>query len=343
MLTREFESEASTKTPNESIHITQSLSSQGSPDDELKSLKNGTSDIGTLESQLAEPTILFDSSSVQTPLCIIHDGSGQTSMYRRLRAPDRSIFGFDDPDFLSPILQTSSIEQMAGRYVASLSLIEAPSLIMGGSLTHTSSLDPSQSSSISPFSLFTNRPEGWSFGGVVAYEAVRQLFDAGIPIRGLLLIDSPLPDNHKPLPEEVINYILANSNTAAAHPDDEPPSPDPYLLRSFKHCARLLSQYNPPPLSPDQQSHIMTVVLRSADDFDAQGHCGVEYRLLESQDVRDEAIEGWRGLVGKLKVLDIEGTHFDVFKEDKVSYVHNQFCWREADEGVKYRLKQTRR
>ena len=172
-------------------------------------------------------------------------------------------------------------------------------------------------------SFFTNRPVGWSFGGVVAYEAVRQLLDAGLPIRGLLLIDSPLPHNHKPLPEAIINYILGKSNTVAASTnDDERPSPDPYLVRSFKHCAHLLGQYNPHPLSPDQQSHLRTVVLRSADDFDAQGLCGVEYGWLERQDVRDEAIEGWRRLVGNLEVLDIEGTHFDVFRADKVSIVH---------------------
>ena len=321
VLSREPKSKASIKTPNESIPITQSPSSQGSLDDEPKSLENSTQDIGTLEPTLTKPTILFHSSRVQIPLCVIHDGSGQTGIYRNLHSPDRSILGFDDPDFLSPILQTSSIEQMAGRYIASLSPFEAPSLIMGGSLTHISSLDPSKRSSIPLLALFTNRPAGWSFGGVVAYEAVRQLLDAGFPIRGLLLIDSPFPYNHKPLPVEVINYILGNSNTAAAPNNDEPPSADPYLLRSFKHCAHLLSQYNPPPLSPDQQSRIKTVMLRSADEFDAQRLCGVEYGWLERQDVRDEAIEGWRQLVGNLEVLDIEGTHFDVFKGDKVSNV----------------------
>lgn len=39
--------------------------------------------------------------------------------------------------------------------------------------------------------------------------------------------------------------------------------------------------------------------------------------------MRDEAIEGWRRLVGNVEVLDIEGTHFDVFKADKVSNVRD--------------------
>lgn len=143
MQSGEFKSQASSKAPNESIPITQSPSRQGPLDRELKILEKDTPDIGTPELTLTEPTILFDSSSVQTPLCIIHDDSGQISMYRQLRSPDRSILGFEDPDFLSPNLQTSSIEQMARRYVASLSPFEAPSLIMGGSLAHIFPPDPS--------------------------------------------------------------------------------------------------------------------------------------------------------------------------------------------------------
>ena len=150
MQSGDFKSQPSIKTPNESVPIIQSLSSQEPLDGELKSLKNDTPNIGTPELTLTEPTILFDSSSVQTPLCIIHDGSGQISMYRQLRSPDRSIFGFEDPDFLSPNLQTSSIEQMARRYVASLSPFEAPSLIMGGSSAHISPLDLSPERSSIP-------------------------------------------------------------------------------------------------------------------------------------------------------------------------------------------------
>ena len=73
-------------------------------------------------------------------------------------------------------------------------------------------------------------------------------------------------------------------------------------------------------------------MLRSADDIDTQGLCGVEYGWLERQDVRDEAIEGWRRLVGDLEVLDIGGTHFDVFRADKVGNVRDWiFFWKDAD------------
>lgn len=167
---------------------------------------------------------------------------------------------------------------------------------------------------------------GWSFGGVVAYEAARQLLTLGFPLRGLLLIDSPFPHDHKALPEAVINHVLGTSNSTY----NKSPPPDSHLLRSFKHCAQLLSQYNPPPLSSDHRSRIKTVALRSADTLDTQGLCGVEYGWLERQDVRDEAVEGWKGLVGEMEVLSIEGNHFEGFKADKVRLVMIFFFFLES-------------
>lgn len=42
--------------------------------------------------------------------------------------------------------------------------------------------------------------------------------------------------------------------------------------------------------------------------------CGVEYAWLERQDLRDAAVDGWRGLVGEgMEVLEVEGNHFEIF------------------------------
>ena len=46
--------------------------------------------------------------------------------------------------------------------------------------------------------------------------------------------------------------------------------------------------------------------------------CGVEYAWLERQDVRDAAVDAWRGLVGEgMEVLEVEGNHFEVFAKGK--------------------------
>ncbi|KAL8719406.1 MAG: hypothetical protein Q9225_003591 [Loekoesia sp. 1 TL-2023] len=269
------------KSPNENPFSATAMSAQATLDDALRKLEENVPPPEFLKVIPAKPTMLHPSINTQTPICLIHDGSGQSSMYRQIHSPDRSILGFADPDFQSPTLQTTSVEQMASRYILSLSPSETHSLIIGG----------------------------WSFGGVVAYEAARQLSARGFQVRGLLLIDSPLPRNHEPLPEKVIQHVTSTTSAPVS----------PNLLREFKHCARLLSRYNPPPFTGEQQASIKTVMLRSADTFDAQALCGVEYPWLGSQEARSQAIEGWKGLVGdSLDVLTIPGDHFEIFKADNL-------------------------
>ncbi len=39
---------------------------------------------------------------------------------------------------------------------------------------------------------------GWSFGGVVGFEATRQLTRRGVPVKGVVLIDTPFLVDHVP-------------------------------------------------------------------------------------------------------------------------------------------------
>lgn len=130
---RQTDSKANFQTPNESTPTTRPPSSQGFLGNHLGDFEDRSPQTHITKPTPTKPTILHASSRLQTPLCLIHDGSGQSSMYRQIRSPDRSILAFHDPDFLSPSPQTTSIEQMACRYVASLSPLETPSVIIGGS------------------------------------------------------------------------------------------------------------------------------------------------------------------------------------------------------------------
>ncbi|KAL9583818.1 MAG: hypothetical protein Q9212_002491 [Teloschistes hypoglaucus] len=275
------------KSPGENPFSATAMSAQATLDDAARKLEEHLIPprFGLLNFTPSRPSMLHISATPQTPLCLIHDGSGQSSMYRQICTPDRSILAFADPDFHSPALQTTSVEQMASRYIASLSPSDTPSLIIGG----------------------------WSFGGIVAYEIARQLSASGvIRVRGLVLIDSPLPLNHSPLPEKVINHVIASSSASGS-------AINVNLLREFKHCARLLSEYNPAPLTASRRNGgIKTIMLRSADTFDTESRCGVEYPWLRDQEARRRSIEGWKGLVGAdLGVLEIPGNHFEVFDGDK--------------------------
>lgn len=152
------------QTPNESTPTTRS-----SPSQEESLGNNDLGDFGDQYPQIhleqptpTKPTVLHASSGLQTPLCLIHDGSGQSSMYRQIRSPDRSILAFHDPDFLSPARQTTSIEQMARRYVASLSPLETPSLIIGGSSFFPRFLSPLKKYPIQTFPKESRSPRFYS-------------------------------------------------------------------------------------------------------------------------------------------------------------------------------------
>jgi len=156
---------------------------------------------------------------------------------------------------------------------------------------------------------------GWSFGGVVAFEAATQLQSAGFDVKGLILIDSPLPRNHQPLPEGIITHVLSNTLSTPNSPKKNRDIINPHLLTEFKHNAALLGTYSPP-----TTTYFKTVMLRSRDILDTEALCGVKYDWLSSQRARDEAVKGWEGILGgKVDVLEIPGNHFEAFDEKYVS------------------------
>lgn len=80
------------------------------------------------------PIVLHISHGEQAPLCLFHDGSGQVSMYARLRDHDRSAYAFFDPHFGSDKRPYCSINQMTKYYVSLLSRSNLSPLIVSGKL-----------------------------------------------------------------------------------------------------------------------------------------------------------------------------------------------------------------
>ncbi|KAI4262752.1 MAG: hypothetical protein L6R42_002078, partial [Xanthoria sp. 1 TBL-2021] len=234
-----------------------------------------------------KPSLLHLSSNGEgTPLFCFHDGSGQGNVYGRIADIDRTLYAFSDPDFATNNPRPQSLSEMAERYAATFSKAETPNVILGG----------------------------WSFGGVVAFEVAQILRGLGFSVRGLVLIDSPYPKNHEPLPEDIVRFVLSRSVSKNGvnknHGND--PGNNSHLLTEFKANATLLGKYSTPQVRCD----VKTVVLRSRDTFDSSGLCGVKYGWLESQIARTEAIKGWESIVGEsVDVLDIPGHHFQAFDE----------------------------
>jgi thioesterase domain-containing protein len=134
---------------------------------------------------------------------------------------------------------------------------------------------------------------------------VQQLRKLGVKVKGLILIDSPSPINHKPLPDEVIAYVTRSNST------------DGTLAQEFRRNASLLGLYEPRPL--DEKAKLNVIMLRSKDTFDTETLCSVRYDWLSSQDARAEDITKWESLAGsKVNVLPIRGNHFEPFTSENV-------------------------
>ena len=86
---------------------------------------------------------------------------------------------------------------------------------------------------------------GWSFGGVLAFEASRQLRKAGIVVKGVILIDSPFPIGHQALPSEVISYIVKKPANGRGVISEAARKARGIVQSQFQRHARMLEQYDP--------------------------------------------------------------------------------------------------
>lgn len=124
----------------------------------------------------------------------------------------------------------------------------------------------------------------------------------------VLLIDSPCPLNHQPLPPQVVEYILGPkklSRTALAT-----------MVSQFDNHARFLAKYRTQQPIPPQRRYVM---LHSTQVLDTTRLCGVPYPWLESQQERVLALRQWESILNRpLTVYDIPGNHFEPFNDENV-------------------------
>ncbi|GAB0138039.1 t1pks [Epichloe bromicola] len=235
------------------------------------------------------PTQLHVGAGTQVPLYLFHDGSGQVGMYKHLHGHDRTTYAIFDPHFGSNNNKRQfhcSVNQMAEEYVTAILS------------------NPKQRSS--PLIL-----GGWSFGGVVAFEAAQQLAVRGFEVKGLVLIDSPSPIDHEPLPAAIISSIARHQHVASSR--------SVALEEEFISNASLLATYKPESFHKATGRRLKTVMLRSQDVLDTEALHDVRYDWLSRQDTRAAAIVAWEEIVGgHVEVLPIQGNHFQPFLKDMI-------------------------
>lgn len=139
----------------------------------------------------------------------------------------------------------------------------------------------------------------------MAYEIAQQLTRLGKRVQGVILIDSPFPQDHIGLPEQVIQQILKPLN----------PKTRAVLSTQFRSHAKFLSDYR----ATRDISKAQFVTLHCRDTYNTTKLCGVQYPWLEDQAARFESLAKWKKLCGKSHVLSIPGNHFEPFSPSNVS------------------------
>ena len=245
----------------------------------------------TLKLQNPLGTICLADKSVKlAPLFLIHDGSGVCLSYHRIQPFGRTIYSVHDPKFLEPD-SWSGIPAMAQAYAKLIKATSPGPLILGG----------------------------WSFGGVVAFEAARVLQAEGHVVAGVVLIDSPPPFNHKPLSAAIINDVAKGGGKGELVGD----TIRSLVRKSFTSCARMLESFKPEAATSTSRSAPRTFLLRSTDGYDLNTESdGGDFENPWLQDRSDPrtSLVGWEIVTGaKVPHTDIPGNHFQAFDAANVS------------------------
>jgi thioesterase domain-containing protein len=144
---------------------------------------------------------------------------------------------------------------------------------------------------------------------VAAFETARQLFELGISVKGVLLIDSPSPIDNVHFSEALIDLIVDRDLHSAN-------SEIKRLVKTqLKMNSRMLERYEP---LANCAPHPPLVQLRSREPFMPDGIDDVPEWLADRSDPR-KAYAGWEKLVEvPVRTWDIPGNHFQPFQASNV-------------------------
>ena len=181
-----------------------------------------------------------------------------------------------------------------------------------------------------PYSLL-----GYSVGGIIAYEAARQLIMAGEVVERLYLVDSPCPLVIPPMPPKLIEFLDSIDRFSGKKQGTEEPEEAVKPMGSLHVTQTLISleSYVPKPL-PDMALSPRTTyyvakqgVAREAEvkwPQVSERDRKVMTWLLDDRTGLGGTGDGWEMLVdrAKLKIFPIEGNHFNIMREPYVSTLH---------------------
>lgn len=176
---------------------------------------------------------------------------------------------------------------------------------------------------------------GWSVGGVLAYEASKQLIEAGEELGCLILIDAPCPITVPPMSSILIEFLDSSGAFDGMHSNRQSPmlaEKKQELLNHFNFTVNCLGRYTPTPL-------LLSTGIRPPKTFIIWAQDGVHHNTEgsippASLDVTGSWIldkrtdfgpGGWESLLPvDNPILVVPGNHFTMMAADHVS-AHKTF------------------
>ena len=159
---------------------------------------------------------------------------------------------------------------------------------------------------------------GWSAGGVISFETVRQLIEAGDTVETLVFIDTPCPLIIEPLPGTLHRFF--GSIGLLGEGDGAIDKLPPWLLSHFASSVHALSTYDAQPIDPAKCPNVWAIwcedgVCKEPDDPRPEpypyGHAQwlLENRIDFGTNLWEEFLD-----VGKINCRQMPGNHFSMMK-----------------------------
>lgn len=226
------------------------------------------------------------------PVFLVPDGSGSAAVFRNIGSLDgRLVYGLNSPFLADPGLKwEGGVPEIAQHYIAQMRAKQPRGPYIIG---------------------------GWSFGGVVSYEMVRQLWDAGETVDGLFLLDSPCPQRMPPLPHTIIDWAQASGALAGLGIKAFAPA----MAAHFREAIKTLETYSPPALDCLAPGQLRVALLTAVDGVSADPseventNETVEWLF---GDRRGLGPHGWDKLcgAGRVEVREFRGNHFTMMEAE---------------------------
>ncbi|THC96716.1 hypothetical protein EYZ11_003822 [Aspergillus tanneri] len=229
------------------------------------------------------------------------DGSGSATSYAHLpKIPDTAAYGLNCPYMKTPHDMNCSLEELTAKYI----------------------LQIRRRQPTGPYYL-----AGWSAGGICAYEAARQLSDAGESTARLVLIDAPNPIGLENPPQRMYDFfdeigVFGANGTAPS-----------WLRPHFDAFIRLLDAYKISPFNLTVRTHLIYATLGVCHDGPKMEIRPDDPREMVwlLNDRKDFSGDGWASLVGRpnLHITVLDGVnHFSMMERGEHMSAFGQFLQR---------------